>query len=99
MDKAKLKSDLSKAVNSNFLESEMRASLDNPGVGNYNAYRSGLNKVGGKMSIETARDKSKTIPTKLPSVGTYNPSPVAYDLFGNKSKIDKNKKSNYLGRE
>lgn len=41
-DRAKLKSDLSKAENSNYLDSSMRGSLESPGVGEYNAYH-GIN--------------------------------------------------------
>lgn len=37
-DRAKLHSNISKAENSNYLDSSMRYSLENPGAGNYNVF-------------------------------------------------------------
>ena len=82
VSKAKLKSNMEKAENSNFLESKMRGSIESPGVGNYNAYNKLYvkGKNGNKWVNSKIKSKSTTN-TKLPPVGTYDPSPVSFTLF------------------
>lgn len=59
----------------------MRNSLDCPGVGNYNSYNPAVDRNrGNKWVREEGKKKSASV--KLPSVGTYNPNPVSYSLFG-----------------
>lgn len=51
VDRTKLKSNLSKAENSNFLESSMSDALKAPGVGNYNAYHAVFDQRGNKWKL------------------------------------------------
>ena len=59
----------------------MRKSLDNPGVGNYNAYRAVFDKRGTKWVLDKVDKKKAQTSIKLPSVGEYNPNPQSYRLF------------------
>lgn len=57
----------------------MRRSLEAPGVGNYNSHQP-ISKKGSKWGLS----KRKIIADddlKFPPVGTYNPNPVAFELF------------------
>ena len=76
----------------------MRVSLDNPGVGNYNAYRAVLDQKGSKFNKEGEKDDpKKKSPVKLPSVGSYTPNPVSYNLFESISNINSKKVSSGMG--
>ena len=75
----------------------MRNSLDNPGVGNYNAYRAVLDHKGNKWDKEGEVEKKKKSSVKLPSVGTYTPNPVSYNLFSSISNTNTRKVSSGMG--
>ena len=78
-DRTRLKSDLSKAVKSNYIDSSMRNSLESPGVGNYNSYHNEDKRAAKWVGEKEKKVGSKSV--RLPPVGTYSPHPVAYQLF------------------
>ena len=84
VDKSKLRGDISKADNSNYIDSSMRFSLDGPGVGEYNSYHG----IEDHRAIKWMEKKGKTDKTevKLPPVGTYTPVPVAFTVFDRERK-------------
>ena len=98
-DRAKLKSDISKAENSNYLDSSMRGSLESPGVGEYNAYHGINDHRAAKWVAEEEKKTKASTSLKLPPVGTYNPLPQSYELFDNSLKADKKRYKSYFNKE
>ena len=96
-DKSKLKGNINKAEKSNYIDGSMRSSLDAPGVGNYNSYHN-EDKRAAKWMEEKGKPKKASRSVKLPSVGTYQPLPVSYQLFENELGTKKRYKS-FLGKE
>ena len=77
----------------------MSKALENPGVGNYNAYRAVFDKRGTKWVVDKSLPNKTENPIKFPSVGAYNPNPQSYKLFSGisdgdkkKSKVDKSER-------
>lgn len=90
---------MSKADNSNYLESSMRDALNAPGVGSYNSAKTafGTENKGSKWIEGKSRSKSEN-KTKLPPVGTYDPKPLNFSLFSSLASNDKGKNRSYFSR-
>jgi hypothetical protein len=75
-DKSKLKSNLSKAEVNTYLDNSMRASIECPGVGAYNAKIEILDHRGPKWTENKGKKSQSERNMKFPPVGTYNPLPI-----------------------
>jgi hypothetical protein len=76
----------------------MRYSLESPGVGEYNSYH-GINDHRAAKWMPEIEMKNKEKNVKLPPVGTYNPLPMAYNLFDNSLALDKKRYKSYFNKE
>jgi hypothetical protein len=93
-DRKKLKPNLNKAENCSYLDGCMRNAAESPGAGAYNTSHRTFDHRLGKWVADPEKKKSKEKGHEtLPFVGSYNPNPVAYQLFSSmsvKSKIRNN---------
>lgn len=76
----------------------MRSSLESPGVGEYNAYHGIDDHRAVKWIAENEKKKAVSTSLKLPPVGTYNPLPMAYQLFDNSLATDRKRYKSFFNK-